>query len=237
MSKVKWWQIWKIEWWRILIESKWARAIVLAGSVLFGWRLLNSDIPDYLLSCIYKDENGNIPFLFAQLLATLPTVAFLWIFRTYDTRQQIDTSNAQLQQSNFISGVNKLISDDQLKISVGTKILLETSKITNAFDEQIRLAFIRRLQKLPAGMSAQPSVNPHDKKSLSILNNRISYTKHIFEWLVDHPELGNNINLNDPGFIYYEIRLIMDAGADDKMQEISLKQIQKVLDMTKREGL
>lgn len=125
-------------------------------------------------------------------LISLPVVAMLWWFRTYDVRQQIKETQTLIQQGNFISGLNKLVEKDTFRISIGVQLLTQVSKSTDAFDADIRLAFIKRIQKLPddmleyttdkrAGKTFDEKKNP-----IKISDPRINYLPHIFRWIVQH---------------------------------------------------
>jgi len=118
----------------------------------------------------------------------------LWIFRTYDTRQQI-------QQANFVKGLENLVSGDPLQVDVGVILLLEVSKATPAFDKEIRIAFIKRLKELPENLSK--------RKIIEMRSNRLSYAQYIIQWLIEHPKAGG-----DP----YDLK-----GMDCRYQEFTSK--------------
>lgn len=158
-------------------------------------------------------------------MVSLPIVFVLWLFRTYDTRQQIAKSHAQIQQGNFVSGLNKLIKGDFLSIDIGTNILIEVSERTELFNSEIRLAFIKRLQVLPSVL-AKSRKTPDQTKPGSITDKHLSHIPHILRWIIKYPKLGKHIELPAMTFCYDEFK---QYGAPPNIK-LSLSNIKEILD-------
>ena len=160
------------------INSYWRRLLILVGAAIGGYCLSKWGFPwlDYWLGFSPRVDKYLEPLLFG-----LPAFVCLWFFRTYDTQQQI-------QQGNFVTGVDKLMQNSTLVIDVGVEILLQVSAKTDAFDDAIRLVFIKRLKtRLTASAPPDFSILPdggkmaeHAKKFFT----RSSYTQHILRWLI-----------------------------------------------------
>ena len=117
---------------------------------------------------------------------TVPTFLALWWFRTYDARQQ-------LQRANFEAGVVLIASDTPISIEIGTQILLEVSKVTSAFDREIRLTFIKRLKR--------PSADTKVNTEMKAAGYRYGYAQHMFRWLLAR---GGKWDLNNMQLQYQE---------------------------------
>ncbi len=138
---------------------------------------------------IYSGDDKLIPIpaIDGILLGVLVLVT-LWYFRTRDVRQQIAKQDAQIQQGNFVSGLNKIVADKALTVSIGVKILMSVSDKTDEFNDDIRLAFIKRLKQYISDKSGNPP-----KKM------RLTYVQWILYWLHKHPE--EKMDLDDCNFI------------------------------------
>ena len=122
------------------------------------------------------------------VLLGLPVFVALWWFRTRDTHAQISKSQAQIHQNNLAIGLDKLVSDDSLQLAIGVQMLIQVSRNTKEFDEEIRLAFIKRLQHLPFKMkyrNGTPIESNPNKINIGQIPT-LNYMPHIFEWLIEH---------------------------------------------------
>ena len=181
------------------LGNKWMRVFWLivagfAGMVLFKcWGEPILDFLDIAKTDMAKtDDNAsgypaNARGYFVLPILSIVVFFALWVFRTYDTRQQIEQANRQLkqasqqanrqlQQANFAKGLDNLVSDDPLQVDIGVILLLEVSKATSAFDKEIRLAFIKRLKELPGNLEG--------RTVMEMRANRLSYAQYIIQWLI-----------------------------------------------------
>ncbi len=126
------------------------------------------------------------------LIVGLPTYLLFWFYRTYDIReqiqkseeqidkskQQIEKSQQQILQGSLFEGIKNLTDNAPLKIEVGTQQLIILSKnipssnkaLKKDYDNQIKLAFIKRLK-----------IAPEPPKSKTKI--RYTYAQHIMSWL------------------------------------------------------
>ena len=158
---------------------------LLFGAAVLG--LLTGKCVFLIINCMF-DVIPEVQKYLKPICVSFPIFLALWWFRTRDSRQQIAASNAQIQQANFTSGMDKLVQNRPLQIDVGVMILLEVSKKTDAFDKEIRLAFIKRLKEKPT-MPTQPTdvEVPNEGKMAEFalqFPKRLSYAQHILRWLI-----------------------------------------------------
>ena len=120
--------------------------------------------------------NEYLRKIFAPAAYSVVVFLVLWWFRTIDTRQAI-------YQTNLETGLNMLASDTPIKIEMAVLMLSRVSDSTTVFNDEIRLAFIKRLKR-----------SPHTSdKNLQLLNDgyRWAYAQYILQWLKDHDKRGD----------------------------------------------
>lgn len=176
-----------------LVTSRWlscAATSVLNWGYLSGTCPVNSVSPtDGCLVCLMSGASASFDWLTVTTIGGFVFLA-LWWFRTYDVQHQI-------QQNNFIKGMEKISSDSPLEIEVGVSMLLEVSNATAAFDNEIRVAFIKRLKEFPSNLDG--------KQISAVVSNRLSYAQYILRWFIDHLERGGRpLNLNGMDCRYQE---------------------------------
>ena len=159
------------------INSYWRRLLILVGAAVAGYALSKWGFP--WLDC-WLGFSPRVDKYLEPLLFGLPVFIWLWFFRTYDTQQQI-------QQGNFVAGVDKLVQSDPMVIAVGVNILLQVSAKTDSFDDAIRDAFVNRLRKKPT-IPSQPVIHgipEADEMPEFELKQplRLTYAQHILWWL------------------------------------------------------
>lgn len=155
-----------------LLNKPWKRFVILVVAGGAG-ALLVIFCREWIF-CFLGVTGRAKDYLILPMLSFFVFIA-LWAFRTYDTRQQI-------QQANFVKGLDNLVSDNPLQVDIGVILLLEVSKATPAFDTEIRLAFIKRLKE---------PVKKHERmKFQEGVSNRFSYAQYIIQWLIDHPRVS-----------------------------------------------
>ena len=160
------------------INSYWRRLLILVGAAVIGYCLSKWGFP--WLDC-WLGFSPRVDKYLEPLLFGLPVFIWLWFFRTYDTQQQI-------QQGNFVAGVDKLMQDSPMVIDVGVEILLQVSAKTDAFDDAIRLAFVKRLKER-IKMPTPPSIGGLPDKNRMVefklkFPKRLTYAQHILRWLI-----------------------------------------------------
>ena len=74
------------------------------------------------------------------LLLVLPTLLFLWIFRTHDTREQIRTTQNNTLSSILTHALDMISSNDLKRRSMGLVQLAQLKKQTKDFDARIDAA-------------------------------------------------------------------------------------------------
>ena len=190
---------------KFLIENKLLRAVILLVALLSGIPFVN-EFGGWLI-CFLGAHNAE--YYVRLPLLTLPLLFVLWFFRTYDTRQQIAKSEAQTHESRFTNGLNKLLSEKSLHISMGVKLLTRLSHQTDGkLDDEIRLAFIKRFQHLPDSIRYHNGNKVPSGKQISLKWPTLNYIPHMLQWILDHPK-KNKINFDkksiDVPEMYFEI--------------------------------
>ena len=160
-----------------LIDYHGLRFLILFIAAGAGYFLSKCGFP--LLDC-WLEFSDRVDYYLEPLLFGLPVFICLWYFRTYDTQQQI-------QQGNFVAGMDKLVQDDPAVITVGVKILLQVSAKTDSFDDEIRDAFIQRIKIKPT-IRGEPESTGENIAVITMLNLRrkFTYAQHILHWLITH---------------------------------------------------
>ena len=75
----------------------------------------------------------------ALLALALPVFTLLWLFRTHDTREQIN-------QAAYFKGSDNLASNELLKTVIGVRQLVELRKLTTEYDRSMVIAFEKFFQ-------------------------------------------------------------------------------------------
>lgn len=160
------------------IENKKVRVIVVLFAALLGFPIA------YIFSCIPVDNETPLGYLL-RTTGAVPLLFCLWVFRTYDTRQQIAKTDAQIMQSQFADSRNNLASNDPLKVEIGVASLIEISETTIEFNKQIKLSFIKRLKQKPNNEIEIPggTTNKHGRPSTHTI--KLSYAPYILQWLIE----------------------------------------------------
>lgn len=187
-----------------LLNRPWKRFVILMVAGALGWSLFKC-CGEWILC--FLGATGRVRDYLELVMSPIFVFLALWLFRTYDTRQQI-------QQTNFAKGLDNLVSDDPLKVDIGVILLLEVSKATPAFDKEIRLAFIKRLKELPEKLDG--------RSVMEMRANRLSYAQYIIQWLIDHPKVGGTpLDLRGMDCRYQEFTSTRFSGGANKKLEIS----------------
>ncbi len=198
--------------------------LVVAAAAGFGaWYFSNA-----FIRCIFSQTKSVGDSIEIFILSSLVLIS-LWCFRTHDTREQIQKTQEQIQQGNFASGLNKLVEDEGFKISIGVQLLIQVSKSTDTFNKDIRLAFIKRIQKLPN--ISIPPLNCQYHLNMP----ELSYLIHIFQWLVDHDNRGY-IDVPAMNFQIQEFEFThkFDQELYPHLKIIPIEKMQKVLNDRER---
>ena len=183
MNKAMRRKVWAfIEW---CLDKKFCRVIVLVAVACIAYFWMGEIMTGFLESKLpiinegASEQNKTNEYLrkiFAPAAYSVLIFLVLWWFRTIDTRQAI-------YQTNLETGLNMLASDTPIKIEMAVLMLSRVSKSTTVFNDEIRLAFIKRLKR-----------SPHiSEKNLQLLNDgyRWAYAQYILQWLKDHDKRGD----------------------------------------------
>lgn len=226
------------------IEKKWGRVLLLALGIAPGVAMLYYGFPDSFVSDYYM-VGEKVPVYFAQFIAAIPVFLLLWAFRTYDTRQQIEETQAQIRhaeiqihQNNLAEGLRLLTSNDEMKIAVGVELLIEVSYAVSDIDSEILdwdfdfnsiifHAFVKRLQYLPVPIDGDPAQylpkSPDGIYHISITDQKISYTVDILRWLGRHKRFRRGVKLDCAGFSYSEFGPPTQSGWLKKISSTDIR--------------
>ena len=165
-------------WCKKIVGSVPGRLVILFLAAGGGYFLSKRGFP--LLDC-WLEFSDRVDYYLEPLLFGLPVFICLWCFRTYDTQQQI-------QQGNFVTGMNKLVQDNPAVITIGVKILLQVSAKTNSFDDEIRDAFTNCLKKkleTPDRAKVREIASGNIMESFAPdVPHRFTYAQYILQWLI-----------------------------------------------------
>ena len=188
-------------WCKKVVDSVPGRLVILAFAAYAGYQ--------FWLHCydaaIHKLGLAKIENYFTPLPFTLPPALCIWYFRTRDklhdlanaekqlsnASQQIVNTNIQIQQGVFTAGLDKILQSDPMTIEAGVKMLLRVSERTDAFDDEIREAFIKRIKEMPAMPDVAEPLDPsagasdEDEKKVELaIPPRLTYAQYILQWLI-----------------------------------------------------
>ena len=186
---------------KYFVENKKCRFLVLFLAVAIGV-VINFFISDCFVEGLFK---GISPEYVRGIITSILVITLLWVFRTYDTRQQI-------LQSKFFGGLENLTDKDPLKIEIGVFQLCNLSKSDDQFDDDIRLAFIKRMKNCPLESSEieryENIIDPSDRFHNEMRKDqpdewkpkpgiRLTYAQYILQWLIDHQKHGLDLSGSD----------------------------------------
>ena len=193
----------------------------------------------FLISEIQIQEKNKVLEYFLIAIVGLPVFFLLWFFRTHDTRESIkkaeesikkaeesikkteeSTKKAEenIKQNKLFNCFENLASSEVMKIDLGVTQLITFSEQNSPFNEQIKLAFIKRL-------SYPPPVANQTNQNEAIL----SYGQEIIKWLVEREyedlpfiKLNLDYQIFDNSYIGYE-----DKGVSTTCLKEFLDRVQK----------
>ena len=159
-----------------LLDKKWFRLFILAiaAGTAYCWfgdlltNILERRFPVFGVSGEEQKTNEYMRKVLTPTAYSVLIFLVLWWFRTIDTRQTI-------YQTNLGTGLNMLASDAPIKIELAVLMLIRVSKSTTVFDEEISLAFIKRLKRSP-----QNSLKNRQRLKDGY---RWAYAQYILQWL------------------------------------------------------
>ena len=76
----------------------------------------------------------------------LPIILFLWVFRTHDTKEQLDKAQTNIEQQDFHDALRMLADDKLISQEIAVLRLIDISKKNKIYDDTIKLAFIKRMK-------------------------------------------------------------------------------------------
>ncbi len=177
-------------------DSRRVRFQVLAGVVAYTL---------FVVGFVYIEFLQDKPHLQAvvttyvvPVIIGMPTLAFLWIFRTRDVRQQIDKLQKKIDQDHFNHAVENLTNigvilinansgleqnsqqslSDMTKEAIGVQSLIELSKTTSKFNELITIIFQNKKEEFEKYDFKYNKFRCDSRKKLII---------DMDEWLKAHP--------------------------------------------------
>ena len=104
------------------------RLIFLFLTSALGLCILCGIQTDYYLHNISKIKNEKLVANIQILLISLPTLTLLWYFRTYDTREQIEKSQENIQTSILTKAMDMITDENTDKKALGLLLLLKIKK-------------------------------------------------------------------------------------------------------------
>ena len=184
-----------VTWIATWIET-WPERTEIRFIILFFMAWLGLAFGSYIFTCIthlFPLIDGLEKYL-KPATVSIPVLTALWYFRTYDTRQKI-------YQDDLFKGLDNLASNNPVQVDVGVAMLIEISKKVPSFNENIKIAFIRRLKSIPGEYKHKDG-------------DFLSYAQHIIRWLLLRKKENESISFNLHGLdLSYQEFIV---GADRK---------------------
>ena len=143
-------------------------------------------------------EMGRFITNLAPVILGLPIILFLWIFRTHDTKEQLDKAQTNIEQQDFHDALRMLADDKLVSQEIAVLRLIDISKKTKVYDDTIKLAFIKRMKapykEVDEALAKTKISKDKDKEEtqetealrLKIILKKIeyrTYAQYIFRWL------------------------------------------------------
>ena len=76
----------------------------------------------------------------------LPIILFLWVFRTHDTKEQLDKAQTNIEQQDFHDALRMLADDKLISQEIAVLRLIDISKKNKIYNDTIKFAFIKRMK-------------------------------------------------------------------------------------------
>ena len=76
----------------------------------------------------------------------LPIILFLWVFRTHDTKEQLDKAQTNIEQQDFHDALRMLADDKLVSQEIAVLRLIDISEKNKVYNDTIKLAFIKRMK-------------------------------------------------------------------------------------------
>ena len=110
----------------------------------------------------------------------LPIILFLWVFRTHDTKEQLDKAQTNIEQQDFHDALRMLADDKLVSQEIAVLRLSDISEKNKVYDDTIKLAFIKRMK---APYKEAKEAKEAVEKAKAAKKSRIQTTKLIIEAL------------------------------------------------------
>ena len=91
-------------------------------------------------------EMGRFITNLAPVILGLPIILFLWVFRTHDTKEQLDKAQTNIEQQDFHDALRMLADDKIISQEIAVLRLIDISKKNKIYDDTIKFAFIKRMK-------------------------------------------------------------------------------------------
>ena len=125
-------------------------------------------------------EMGRFITNLAPVILGLPIILFLWVFRTHDTKEQLDKAQTNIEQQDFHDALRMLADDKIISQEIAVLRLIDISKKNKIYDDTIKLAFIKRMK---APYKEAKEAKEAVEKAKAAKKSRIQTTKLIIEAL------------------------------------------------------
>ena len=149
-------------------------------------------------------EMGRFITNLAPVILGLPIILFLWVFRTHDTKEQLDKAQTNIEQQDFHDALRMLADDKIISQEIAVLRLIDISKKNKIYDDTIKFAFIKRMKapykEVDEALAKTKISKDKDKEKtqeteetqetealrLKIILKKIeyrTYAQYIFRWL------------------------------------------------------
>ena len=151
----------------------------------------------------------------------LPIILFLWVFRTHDTKEQLDKAQTNIEQQDFHDALRMLADDKLISQEIAVLRLIDISKKNKIYNDTIKFAFIKRMkapyeteevkevereiEKYKKDKFIKAEHNLQIKKKLIKVRRR-TYAQYIFRWLGERYRVEDKLDLVNLDLSYQDFR-------------------------------
>ena len=95
----------------------------------------------------------------------LPIILFLWVFRTHDTKEQLDKAQTNIEQQDFHDALRMLADDKLISQEIAVLRLIDISKKNKIYDDTIKICFYQKNESFMKQKQKNEASKKENKKT------------------------------------------------------------------------